>query len=205
MTDSRTDLCKSVGSQPPPAEPLAGAGPPLLRAAGRTGPAVRGTLLNVMGDGVLAVFGAPLSHEDDAERAVRAALAMRDGDLSEGPARPIQLHIGINTGDVFAGVVGPEERRDYTVAGDAVNTTDRLARAAPPGSVLVGEETYRATERVVRYRELPPVAAKGKERPVPAWEALEVAVAPEARPLGTAPLVGRDEELALLTELWTKV
>jgi class 3 adenylate cyclase/tetratricopeptide (TPR) repeat protein len=163
-----------------------------------------GTVTNVMGDGVLAVFGAPLSHEDDAERAVRAGLAMRDCSLSDDPAQPIQLHIGINTGDVFAGLVGPEERRDYTVTGDTVNTTDRLASAAPAGSVLVGEETYRATQRVVRYRELAPVVAKGKEQPVPAWEALAVADLPAARPLGTAPLVGRQAELAQLSDLYRK-
>src|SRR5262249_26701479 len=165
-----------------------------------------GTVVNVMGDGLLAVFGAPIAHEDDAERAVRAAAAMRDCALIDDPgAPPIKLHVGINTGEVMAGLLGPLERRDYTVMGDTVNTASRLASAASPGSVLVGEETYRATQRVARYRGVPPVEAKGKERPVPAWELLEVAPVPEARPLGTAPLVGRDEELALLSGIWTRV
>jgi class 3 adenylate cyclase/tetratricopeptide (TPR) repeat protein len=164
-----------------------------------------GTVIHVAGDEVAAVFGAPLAHEDDAERAVRAALAMRDSPLGENEAQPIQVHIGLNTGEVAAGLVGPRSRREYTVMGDPVNTAARLASAAPPGSVWVGEETYRATHRVVRYHSLPPVAAKGKEKPVPVWEALDVAPVPEARPLGTAPLVGRDEELALLAGIWTRV
>ena len=164
-----------------------------------------GTVINVMGDAVLAVFGAPVAHEDDAERAVRAALAMRDSlDPSAGTA-PVEVHIGINTGEVVAGLLGPVERHEYTVMGDTVNTTTRLMGAAPPGSVFVGEETYRATRRMVRYRELAPIDAKGKERPLSAWEALDVTPLPEARPLGTAPLVGRDEELALLAGIWTIV
>src|SRR5207302_5542434 len=81
-----------------------------------------GTVIQVQGDGMLAAFGAPIAHEDDAERAVRAALAMRDSDLSEEPTRPIRLHIGLNTGEMMAGLVGPPERRDYNLAGDTVNT-----------------------------------------------------------------------------------
>ncbi|MBA2451176.1 MAG: AAA family ATPase, partial [Chloroflexi bacterium] len=178
------------------------------RSAERLATEVRrfdGTVINVMGDAIMAVFGAPLAHEDDAERAVRAAFAMRACALADGAQTPLELHIGINTGEVMAGLVGPEERCDYTVMGDTTNTAARLMSAAPTGSVLVGEETYRATRRLVRYRDLPPIEAKGKERPVPAWEALDVAPVPESRPLGTAPLVGRADELALLSGTWTKV
>jgi class 3 adenylate cyclase len=107
-----------------------------------------GTVVNVMGDALLAVFGAPLAHEDDAVRAVRAAIAMRDSWLVDDPTHPLKLHIGLNTGEVLATVHGPPERRDYTVLGDTVNTADRILEAAPPGSVLVGEETYRATRHV---------------------------------------------------------
>jgi len=167
-----------------------------------------GTVINVMGDAVLAVFGAPLAHEDDAERAVRAGLAIRECSLSpaESPAPgELTVHVGINTGEVMAGLLGPQERRDYTVMGDAVNTAARLMSAAPAGTVLVGEETYRATSGRVHYRQMAPVEAKGKERPVSAWEAVDAAPIPEPRPLGTAPLVGRDEELALLSGIWTKV
>ena len=181
------------------------------RCAERLGEEVRrfgGTVVNVMGDAVLAVFGPPVAHEDDAERAVRAGLAIRDCPLPRPGAAsesPIQVHVGINTGEVMAGLVGPEGRRDYTVMGDAVNTAARLMAAALPGTILVGEETYRATRERVRYREIAPVEAKGKERPVAAWQALEAVPLPRARPLGTAPLVGRDEELALLSGIWTKV
>jgi class 3 adenylate cyclase len=163
-----------------------------------------GTVVNVMGDGVLAVFGAPLAHEDDAERAVRAALAIRDCSLATLEGHPLQLHVGVNTGEVMAGLVGPEEHRDYTVVGDAVNTAARLMAAAPAGCVLVGEETYRATHRTVGYRAVDPVEARGKERPVLAWEALDASTVPEARPLGTAPFVGRTDELAALTRIWTE-
>jgi class 3 adenylate cyclase/tetratricopeptide (TPR) repeat protein/transcriptional regulator with XRE-family HTH domain len=164
-----------------------------------------GTVVNVMGDAVLAVFGAPLAHEDDAARAVRAAIALRDSPLSDDPLYPLTLHVGINTGEVLATVHGPQEHRDYTVLGDTVNTAERILKAAPSGSVLVGEETYRATRHVVQYHELAPVVAQGKERLVPIWEALTVAMIPAARPLGVAPLIGRDEELDRLLRMWTRV
>jgi class 3 adenylate cyclase/tetratricopeptide (TPR) repeat protein len=164
-----------------------------------------GTVLNVVGDQVVAVFGAPVSHEDDAERAVRAGLAIRDCSLAQSDGEPIRVHVGINTGEVMAGFVGPQERRDYTVMGDTVNLAARLMGVAPAATVLVGEETWRATRRTVRCRELPPVAVKGKQRPLPVWEALEASALAAVRPLGTAPLVGRDEELALLSGIWLKV
>lgn len=125
-----------------------------------------GTVLNVVGDQIVAVFGAPVSHEDDAERAVRAALAIRDCSLADEAAKPIRVHVGINTGEVMAGLVGPQERCDYTVMGDVVNLAARLMSVAPAATVLVGEETWRATRRVARYRELPPVARK-REFPRP--------------------------------------
>ncbi len=164
-----------------------------------------GTVLNVVGDQIVAVFGAPLSHEDDAERAVRCGLAIRDCAFSVDPAKPIRVHVGVNTGEVMAGMVGPQERCDYTVMGDTVNTAARLMSAAPSASVLAGEETWRATRRVVNYRQLPPVALKGKQQPFAVWEALDAAPLAQSRPLGTAPLVGRDDELALLSNIWLKV
>jgi class 3 adenylate cyclase/transcriptional regulator with XRE-family HTH domain/tetratricopeptide (TPR) repeat protein len=163
-----------------------------------------GTVLRIIGDEVLAVFGAPTTHEDDAERAVRAALALRDLDLANGSARPSRLHIGITTGEVLAGLLGPYGARDYTVMGDTVNTADRIFKAASAGCVLVGEETYRATRHMVQYRELSPVAAKNKQ-PVRVWEAVSVRLVPEARLLGAAPLIGRDEELDRLLRMWTRV
>src|SRR5262245_29965042 len=118
------------------------------------------------------------------QRRAAARAALRETPLFIDPTHPLTLHIGINTGEVLATVHGPAERRDYTVLGDTVNTADRILKAAPAGSVLVGEETYRATRHAVQYREVSPVVAKGKERPIRVWEALNVTMIPEARPLG---------------------
>ncbi|NTU82271.1 MAG: AAA family ATPase [Chloroflexales bacterium] len=164
-----------------------------------------GTLVNIMGDAVLAAFGAPVAHEDDAARAVRAAIAIRDSLPLNNLAYPSKVHIGVNTGEVLATIHGPQEHRHYTVLGDVVNTADRILNVAPPGCVLVGEETYRATRKAVHYRELVAVVVKGKEHPVQVWEALSVAMLPEARAMGTAPLIGRGAELALLQSIWARV
>jgi class 3 adenylate cyclase/tetratricopeptide (TPR) repeat protein len=161
-----------------------------------------GTVINVIGDEVVAVFGAPVAHEDDAERAVRAGMAMCHCKLSDDPDQRIEVHVGINTGEVMAGLIGPQGRRDYTVMGDVVNTAERLMSAAPSGHLYVGAETHRATQRAVHYRELPPITAKNKRQPVYAWEALEEVSIPQARPLGTAPFIGRDEELNHLLSIW---
>jgi class 3 adenylate cyclase len=164
-----------------------------------------GTVIDIMGDGVLAVFGAPVAHEDDAERAVRTGLAIRDRHFKDAHGNDIPVHVGINTGEVMAGQIGPAEHRQYAVLGDTTNTASRLTGAAPPGCVLVGAETYRATHRKVRYGELAAVSVKGKQEPLAAWEALEVGAVPEARLLRTMPLVGRASELALLSQVWAKV
>ncbi len=164
-----------------------------------------GTVINVVGDEVVAVFGAPTAHEDDPERAVRAGLAMASLNLSDDPDRPIQVHVGLNTGEVMAGLMGPRERRDYNIMGDTVNTAARLLSAASAGMVFVGQETFRATRQAVSYAERPPITAKGKDQPVPVWEALDVAAVPQARSLGSSPLIGRDEELARLTTIWERV
>jgi class 3 adenylate cyclase/tetratricopeptide (TPR) repeat protein len=164
-----------------------------------------GTVISVVGDEVYAVFGAPVAHEDDAERAIRAALAMCSLNLSDDPDRPVKVHVGVNTGEGMAGWIGPEGRRDYTVMGDTTNTGARLLKAASAGTILVGESTYRETQRFVRYREVPPITAKGKDKPVPAWEALERIAAPKARPLGTAPFIGREIELTRLENMWLRV
>jgi class 3 adenylate cyclase/tetratricopeptide (TPR) repeat protein len=166
-----------------------------------------GTVTSVMGDAIMGVFGAPVAHEDDPERAVRAARAMqaRIGEVKGAP-RKLELHIGINTGETMAGVVGPDDRRDYTAMGDTTNTAARLMGSAPTGSIYVGEETYRATREVVTYREVDPIKAKGKAGLVRTWEVLDVAPVPQARTLRTAaPLVGRQAELETLLALWDGV
>jgi class 3 adenylate cyclase/tetratricopeptide (TPR) repeat protein len=165
-----------------------------------------GTVSSVMGDAIMAMFGAPVSHEDDPERAVRAAVAMRESIAAvEGAPKRLELHVGINTGETMAGLIGPDEARDYTAMGDTTNTAARLMGAAPAGSIYIGKLTHDAIERTVVCRPAEPVKAKGKAEPVPVWEVVEVPSLPAARPLGTGPLVGRDAELGQLRELWTDV
>ena len=165
-----------------------------------------GTVANVMGDAVMAMFGAPVAHEDDAERAVRAGDAMRRrvSTIRAGPT-PLRLHIGINTGEIMAGSMGPEERKDYTAMGDTVNTAARLMSAAPTDSIYVGQKTRLATRDAVVYEEVEPITAKGKARPVPVWKVVEISAVPVGRSLGMAPLVGRDDELSALRELRDRV
>jgi class 3 adenylate cyclase/tetratricopeptide (TPR) repeat protein len=167
-----------------------------------------GTVDKFIGDNVMALFGAPVAHEDDAERAVRAGLGMQDSmeeinqDLPSGIN--FDLRVGINTGEVLAGAVG----ETYTVMGDTVNVAARLQSAARPGSVTVGERTMRASEGAVRYRTLEPLELKGKAAPVPAWEAVSLtAEQPVGRvaPAHESPLVGRREELAVLESLYERV
>jgi class 3 adenylate cyclase/tetratricopeptide (TPR) repeat protein len=179
------------------------------RLAERMGDVVRqfgGTVVNVMGDAVMAVFGAPLAHEDDAERAVRSALAMRDTiTIEPQTGESLRLHIGVNTGEVMAGMVGPTDRHDYAVMGDVTNTAARLQTAARPGEILVGQATYRATAHAIDYEEIPPVHAKGKEEPVLTWRVLAARDRPAERPTALVPLVGRAAEFDLLDRLWKQV
>jgi class 3 adenylate cyclase len=167
-----------------------------------------GTIEKFAGDAMLAVFGVPVIHEDDPERAVRAALEMQAAigrmaaDLGPAEIRP-QVRIGIETGEVLVDLDRASGARDLFVAGDAVNTAARLQTAAEPGSVVVGAGTYALTHELVDYEELAPAALKGKAAPVLAWRASSV----KARrggvrsPLGIeAPLVGRDDELASLKD-----
>jgi class 3 adenylate cyclase/tetratricopeptide (TPR) repeat protein len=150
-----------------------------------------GTVEKFIGDAVMAVFGAPVAHEDDPERAIRAALAIRDWAHEEG----IELRIGVNTGEALVTIGG-----EPLATGDVVNTAARLQSAAPTGGVLAGEATYRSTRDAIDYDEQEPIAAKGKTEPVPVW------LAAQARSLVTvershgAVLVGRERELALLRD-----
>src|SRR6188508_453657 len=174
-----------------------------------------GTTEKFAGDAVLAVFGIPQAHEDDAERAVRTALAVRDafGPFTERVLQrhdaEIGLRIGVNTGEVVAGREAAA-RGEMMVSGDAVNVAARLQQHAEPGQVLVGRRTHAATARTITYRKRADLAAKGKSAPVPAWVALQAATEePAATPRGvaglTAPLVGRDEELAVLRAVAARV
>ncbi|WP_229400861.1 adenylate/guanylate cyclase domain-containing protein [Micromonospora okii] len=151
------------------------------------------------GDGIMAVFGAPVTHEDDAERAMRAALAMQRAvrrvlDDERGGGAPLGLRVGLNTGDVIAGIQAAIE---YTVIGDTVNTAARLADAAAVGAVYAGARTSAATRHVASWRALRPLRLKGKREPVEAYELLGLLDAPGTRSgLGDeAPYVGRETEI----------
>ena len=163
-----------------------------------------GRVDKVMGDAIVALFGAPVAHEDDCERAVRAGLRMQETicSVAADVGHPVQMRVGINTGEVLVGAV--RAGREYTAMGDVVNTANRLQTAAEPGTVLVGPDTHQATRDVVRYEAIDPVVAKGKALPVEAWVAVEALLPPGHRPRrGQAPLVGRETELALLTSVGT--
>src|SRR3954451_11849958 len=141
-----------------------------------------GNVVKYIGDNVMALFGAPVAHEDDAERAVRAGLAMQEAmvAINRGVAAAhgvsLALRVGINSGEVAAGEMGT----GYTVIGNAVNVASRLQSIATPGRVLVGESPFRRAVHAITYRPLAPVAVKGKSEPVAAWEACEL-IAPQAR------------------------
>jgi class 3 adenylate cyclase/tetratricopeptide (TPR) repeat protein len=155
-----------------------------------------GTVEKFVGDAVMAVFGAPVAHEDDPERAVRAALAIRDGIVEDGQ---LEVRIAVNTGEALVNVDARPELGEGMVAGDVVNTASRLQSAAPTDGILVGETTYRATRHVIDYRGHAPVDAKGKAEPVPVWEVVEARSRVGVDFGGpAAPLVGRERERALL-------
>ena len=167
-----------------------------------------GTVEKYIGDAVMAVFGAPVSHGDDPERAVRAALAILTavGELNAGEADlDLQVRIAVNTGEAIVSLGASTAQGESMVAGDVVNTASRLQAAAPVNGILVGEETYRATRSAVDYEAAEPVVAKGKQQPVPVWRALAARAAPGERAAGRVPMVGRTTELAALRNIWERV
>jgi len=163
-----------------------------------------GTVEKFIGDAVMAVFGAPAAHEDDPERAVRAALEIRDWSVEQPE---LQVRIAVNTGVALVNLGARPAEGEAMVAGDVVNTAARMQSAAPVNGVLVGESTFRATRDAIEYREAPAIDAKGKAEPVQVWEAVE----PVARfgldlsERAATPLVGRDREVELLRSLLGRV
>ena len=167
-----------------------------------------GTTEKFIGDAVVAVFGVPHLHEDDAHRAVRAAVEIRDevAELNEDFRRDwdveLRIRTGVNTGEVVAG--NPAEGQSF-VAGDAVTVAARLEEAAAPGDILVGETTYRLVGDAVTAEPLPPLTLKGKTGPVPAWRVLDMApVGPRWARRLDSPLVGRERELDVLRTLFDR-
>ena len=161
-----------------------------------------GTVEKFIGDAVMAVFGAPIAHEDDAERAVRAALAVRDAMVESG----LDVRVAVDTGEALVALDARAAEGEALVAGDVVNTASRIQSGAPTNGVLVGAATFRATDRAIAYEEAAPVVAKGKAEPVPVW----LALGPRARfgvdvgQHGGARLVGRDLELRLLRDAFER-
>jgi class 3 adenylate cyclase len=162
-----------------------------------------GVVEKFIGDAVMGLFGAPLAHGDDAERAVRAALVVRDavGELADGD---LQIRIAVNTGEAVVSLGARVTLGESMVTGDVVNTASRLQSAAPVNGVIVGEETYRETRGAIEYQATAPVVAKGKEHPVEAWIAVRELTEAGERPLSDSTIVGRDSELAILRTFWER-
>jgi len=161
-----------------------------------------GTVEKFIGDAVMAVFGAPIVHEDDAERALRAALRILEAiaELNDDRRLDLQVRIGINTGEAVVAVGARAGEGEGIVTGDVVNTASRLQGVAPVDGIVVGENTFRSTRHLFEYRELEPATLKGKAKPVLLWQALSahgrfgVDVAERI----ATPFVGRDLEMTLL-------
>ena len=162
-----------------------------------------GVVEKFIGDAVMGVFGAPLSHGDDAERAVRAALVVRENiaDLADSA---LQIRIAVNTGEAVVTVDARPALGESMVAGDVVNTAARLQTGAPSNGIVVGEQTYLETRDVIAYAPTGPIVAKGKSQPLNAWIALEPLTAAGERQPVERSIVGRTSELSVLRALWNR-
>jgi class 3 adenylate cyclase len=156
-----------------------------------------GTVEKFIGDAVMAVFGAPVAHEDDPIRAVLAALAIRDSIGDE-----LQIRTAVNTGEALVALDANPATGEAFVSGDVVNTTARLQNAAPVNGILVGEATWRATRHVVDYRDAEAVEAKGKSAPVTVWEVVDAhsRLGSDIEHGPAVEIVGRERELFLLED-----
>src|SRR5262245_2782604 len=170
-----------------------------------------GTVNQFLGDGVMALFGAPIAHEDHAQRALSAALAIQAGlkplaeDVKRTHGLDFQMRIGINTGPVVVGAIGRDLRMDYTAVGDTTNLAARLLAIAKPGQIVTGRRTQNLRDRFFVFEDLGDFQVKGKTDPVRAF-----AVSRElsgrtrlegSKERGLTPLAGRDRELGCLAEI----
>jgi class 3 adenylate cyclase/tetratricopeptide (TPR) repeat protein len=173
-----------------------------------------GTINQFLGDGVMALFGAPISHEDHAHRALSATLAIQEGlkplqeDVKRAHGIDFRIRMGLNTGLVVVGAIGKDLRMDYTAVGDTTNLAARLLALAKPGQIVVSERTYRLREGFFEFEDLGEFQVKGKSEPVRAYAVtrelpgrtrLEV-----SRQRGLTPLVGREAELSRLRERYAQ-
>jgi class 3 adenylate cyclase/tetratricopeptide (TPR) repeat protein len=179
-----------------------------------------GTIEKYIGDAVMAIFGLPVAHEDDPERAVRAGLEMLEAlkrfnelrQVDDPQALPLQIRIGINTGEVVA-ASGAGDGGQFLITGDAVNVAARFQQQAEPGTILVGSRTYRSTHGAIVYQPLSPIQVKGKPQPLRVWQALEAVEDQSAPPTQhlrgiegiPSPFIGRAPELALLDAMYERV
>src|ERR1700730_4861874 len=166
-----------------------------------------GVIARYMGDGVLAYFGYPQAHEDDAEQATRAGLALVDAVANLQTGSELKVRVGIATGMVVVGdLTGEGAAKEQAVIGETPNLAARLQAFAEPGTVLISESTHRLTVGHFEYRNLGPVQLKGWAEPVPVWQVLGTSgvesrfEAQHKTPL--TPLIGRDEEFELLLRRW---
>ncbi|HJR79529.1 MAG TPA: adenylate/guanylate cyclase domain-containing protein [Anaerolineales bacterium] len=168
-----------------------------------------GIVARLMGDALLAFFGAPTTHEDDPQRAVRAGLEIVEGiavlreQLLRERGLDFNVRVGIHTGLVFVGAIGADRRVEYTAVGDTMNLASRMEQAARPGSVQITEQTFKLVEPWFECEHLGEIQIKGKSEPVPAYRVLRVKAKPErGRGLEgyglTSPLVGREQDLKTL-------
>jgi predicted ATPase/class 3 adenylate cyclase len=169
-----------------------------------------GTVDKLTGDGLMALFGAPIAHENNAERALRAAIEMREDvfRLSESDANlsgaDLNVHIGLNSGPVIVGGVGSNMLMNYTAIGDSVNMSKRLEENAGPGMILVSENVYRQTKELFEYQALSPLSLKGISQPVPAYTLMGSKSKPGVvRGLEGlhAPMIGRENEMVQLSQM----
>jgi class 3 adenylate cyclase/tetratricopeptide (TPR) repeat protein len=168
-----------------------------------------GTVEKFVGDAVMAVFGAPVAHEDDPERAVSSALrilAAIEQLNEEHPGLELAVRGAVNTGEAMVTLNARPAEGEGMVAGDVVNTAARLQQHAPVGGIVVGEGTYRATQDLFDYEELEPVVAKGKAEAVALWHAKAARrrFGVDVEPLVQTPLIGRDDDLALLQSTYAR-
>jgi class 3 adenylate cyclase/tetratricopeptide (TPR) repeat protein len=173
-----------------------------------------GTIAQFLGDGLLALFGAPIAHEDAPQRALHAALGMRESlrDYAQKLKKQgIEFHmrIGLNTGLVVVGKIGDDLTMEYTAMGDTVNLASRMESTAQPGTVQVSENTYRLTEGYFEFKPLGEKELKGKTEPVNAYQLLGVGRVKTrlgvSEMRGLTPFVGRQKELELLMDCYGRV
>jgi len=167
-----------------------------------------GMVDKITGDGLMALFGAPIALENPAERAVRAAIEMQIGletlnqDLEKRLGEKLQMHWGLNRGSVIVGGIGSDLLIDYTAIGDSVNLARRLQEAAPPDTILVSESVYQTTRAIIDYQTFPGLELKGYQNTLTGYKVKGIKEQPElVRGIQGlhAPLVGRETELHQLT------